>query len=161
MTGVNEQDERLPEALVDELKRIDRAPEVITSRVDRTLASMAHVQFAQRRIPRWQPQSAWRVAAAACVLVVVLFSTNHLWEQDDRSIYADIDASGQIDIADVLALARAGGEGETRGQSKIPPDRAFGHDSDDFTLTPFVVVNQADLDAFAYRLVALDQGSTL
>ena len=73
MTGVNEQDERLPEALVDELKRIDRAPEVITSRVDRNLAGMAHVQFAQRRIPRWQPQSAWRVAAAACVLVVVLF----------------------------------------------------------------------------------------
>ena len=94
MTGVNEQDERLPEALVDELKRIDRAPEVITSRVDRTLASMAHVQFAQRRIPRWQPQSAWRVAAAACVLVVVLFSTDYLWEQDDRSIYADIDAPG-------------------------------------------------------------------
>ena len=89
------------------------------------------------------------------------FSTDYLWEQDDRSIYADIDASGQIDIADVLALARAGGEGETRGQSKITPDRAFGHDSDDFTLTPFVVVNQADLDAFAYRLVALDQGSTL
>ena len=31
MTGVNEQDERLPGALVDELKRIDRVPQMITS----------------------------------------------------------------------------------------------------------------------------------
>ena len=132
MTGVNEQDERLPEALVDELRRIDRAPEVITSRVDRNLAGMAHAQFAQRRIPRWQPQGAWRAVAAACVLVVVLFATNHLWEQDDTSIYADVDGSGQIDIADVLALARAEGG-----------------------------VNQADIDAFAYRLVALDKDGML
>ena len=161
MTGVNEQNERLPGALIDELKRIDRAPEVITSRVDRNLADMAHAQFKQRRIPRWQPQGAWGAAAAACVLVVVLFTTNHLWEQDDRSIYADIDGSGQLDIADVLALARAGREDKTRGQSKITPDRAIGRDGDDFTLTPFVVVGQAELDAFAYRLVALDQGSTL
>ena len=132
MTGVNEQDERLPEALVEELKRIDRAPEMITSRVDRNLASMAHAQFAQRRIPRWQPRSAWRAAAAACVLVVVLFTANQLWEQDDTSLYADIDGSGQIDIADVLALARA-------------------EDG----------VDQADIDAFAYRLVALDRDGML
>ena len=161
MTGAHEHNERLPEALVDELKRIDQAPEVITSRVDRSLTSMAHDQFAPRRIPRWQPQSAWRAAAAACVLVVVLFTTNHFWEQDDTSIYADVDGSGQIDIADVLALARAVGEDETRGQSKITPGRAIGHDSDDFTLTPFVMVNQADIDAFAYRLVALDRDGTL
>ena len=132
MTGAHEHNERLPEALVDELKRIDQAPEVITSRVDRSLTSMAHDQFAPRRIPRWQPQSAWRAAAAACVLVVVLFTTNHLWEQDDTPIYADVDGSGQIDIADVLALARA-------------------EDG----------VNQADIDAFAYRLVALDRDGTL
>ena len=131
MTGANEQNERLPKALIDEMKRIDRAPEVITSRVDRTLASMAHAQFAPRRIPRWQPQGAWR-AAAACVLVVVLFATNHLSEQDDTAVYADIDGSGQIDIADVLALARA-------------QDR----------------VDQADLDAFAFRLVALDRDAAL
>ena len=132
MTGANEHNEQLPEALVDELKRIDRAPEVITSRVDRSLADMARAQFAQRHIPRWQPRSAWRAAAAACVLVVVLFTTNHLREQNDTSVYADIDGSGQIDIADVLALARTG-DG----------------------------VNQADIDAFAYRLVALDRDGTL
>ena len=105
---------------------------MITSRVDRNLVSRAHAQFAPRRIPRWQPRGAWRAAAAACVLVVVLFTTNYLWKQDDTPIYADIDGSGQIDIADVLALART-------------------QDG----------VNQADIDAFAYRLVALDRDGTL
>ena len=132
MTGANEHNEHLPKALIDELKAIDRAPEVITSRVDRNLASLAQAQFAPRHLPRWQPQSAWRTAAAACVLVVVLFSANHLWDQDGRPIYTDIDGSGQIDIADVLALARTG-DG----------------------------VDQADLDAFAYRVVALDQEGAL
>ena len=160
MTGTNEQDEQLPKALIDKLKQIDRGPEVITSRVDRALASMARAHFAPRGIPRWQRQSGWGVAAA-CVLAVALVATNRFSEQDDTSFYADIDGSGQIDIADVLVLARAAGESETRGQSKITPDRAIGHDSDDFTLTPFVVVDQADIDAFAYRLVALDRDGTL
>ena len=131
MTGTHEQDERLPDALVSEMKRIDRAPEVITSRVDRSLASKARTHFAPRQIPRWQPQGAWR-AAAACVLVVALFATDRLSEQGGTPIYADIDGSGQIDIADVLALARTG-EG----------------------------VDQADLDAFAFHLVALDRNGTL
>ena len=131
MTGVNEQNEQLPEALIDELKRIDAAPDIITSRVDRRLAGMTHAQFAPRRIPLWQPLGAWRVAAA-CVLVVALFMTIQLTQQDDIPIYADFDGSGRIDIADVLALART--------------------DQD---------VTQADLDAFAYRLVALDRDGML
>ncbi len=131
MTGTHEQDERLPEALVSELKRIDRAPEVITSRVDRALAGMASAHFAPRRIPRWQRQRAWGVAAS-CVLAVALFATYRFSEQGDAPLYADIDGSGQIDIADVLALARPG-----QG------------------------VDQADLDAFAFHLVALDRDSTL
>lgn len=131
MNGANEQNEQLPEALIDELKRIDRAPEVITSRIDRRVASMAQAQFAARRIPRWQPQRVWR-AAAACVLVVALFTTQHLSQPDSTPIYADIDGSGRIDIADVLALART--------------DQG---------------VVQSDLDTFAYRLVALDRDGTL
>ena len=131
MTGAHEHDERLPETLIDEMKRIDRAPEVITSRVDRSLASRARTHFAPRRMPRWQRQSAWGVAAS-CVLAVALFATYRLSEQGDTSMYADIDGSGQIDIADVLALAHT-----EQG------------------------VDQADLDAFAYRLVALDRDGTL
>lgn len=131
MTDINEQDKQLPRALIDELKRIDRAPDVITSRVDRALANTARAHFAGRNIPLWQRSRDWGVAAA-CVLAVTLFATNQFSPQDDTSIYADIDGSGQIDIADVLALAR-------EGQG----------------------VDQADLDAFAFRLVALDGNGTL
>ena len=131
MTGTHEQDERLPEALVSELKGIDRAPEVITSRVDRSLASRARAHFAHRRMPRWQRQRTWGIAAS-CVLAVALFATYRLSEPGVTSFYADIDSSGHIDIADVLALARTG-----QG------------------------VDQADLDAFAFHLVALDRDGTL
>ena len=125
MTGTNEQDEQLPSAVIDELKRIDRAPAVITSRVDRTLSTMARAQFSSRQVRRWR-QPAWG-AAAACALLAALFTTSLLEDQRGTSIYADIDGSGEIDIADVLALARTG-----QG------------------------VDQDDLDAFAFRLVSLD-----
>ena len=130
MTGADEQDAQLPKDLIDELKRIDRAPAVITSRVDRSLATMARAHFAPLGVPRWQSPGAWS-AAAACVLAVALFTTNRLSDRADTSIYADIDGSGQIDIADVLALARTG-----QG------------------------VDQTALDAFAFRLVALDGNGT-
>ena len=125
MTDANEQDEQLPSALIDELKGIDRAPAVITSRVDRTLSTMARAQFSSRQIRRWR-QPAWG-AAAACVLFAALFTTSRLDDPGGGSIYADIDGSGEIDIADVLALART-----QQG------------------------IDQDDLDAFAFRLVSLD-----
>ena len=125
MTAEIEQDEHLPSALVDELKRIDRAPAVITARVDRTVASMAKDQFSTRKVQRWR-QSVWG-AVAACVLLAALFTANRLEHEVATSAYADVDGSGTIDIADVLALARSG-----QG------------------------LDQDDLDAFAFRLVSLD-----
>ena len=124
MTVTNETDEQLPDALIDELKRIDQAPAMITSRVDRTLSAMAHAHFLSRQ-ERGGRRRAWG-AAAACVLIAVLFTTTRLEEQGNPPMYADMDGSGTIDIADVLALART-------GQS----------------------VDQGVLDAFAYRLVSL------
>ena len=129
MTDTDEQDEQLPSALIDELKRIDRAPAVITSRVDRSLSTMARAHFSSRQIRRWR-QPAW-AAAAACVLFAALFTTSRLDDRGDTSIYADIDGSGEIDIADVLALART-----QQG------------------------IDQDDLDAFAFRLVALRGNGT-
>ena len=126
MTAEIEQDEHLPSALVDELKRIDRAPAVITARVDRTLSAAARGHFSSRQVQWWR-QPAWG-AAAACVLVAVLFTTNRLEDEAVTSIYADVDGSGAIDIADVLALARTGQD-----------------------------VDQDHLDAFAFRLVSLNR----
>lgn len=125
MTDPNETGEQLPAPLIDELKRIDQAPAVITSRVDRTLSTMARAHFSSRQVQGWR-RPAWG-AAAACALIAVLFTTGRLEEPGDPSMYADIDGSGTIDIADVLALARTG-QGVDRGE----------------------------LDAFAYRLVSLD-----
>ena len=124
MTDTNETDEQLPEALIDELKRFDQGPAAITSRVDRTLSAAARAHFSSRQERRGR-RPAWGVVAA-CVLIAVLFTTGRLDEQGDPSMYADIDGSGTIDIADVMALARTG-----QG------------------------VDQGDLDAFAYRLVSL------
>ena len=128
MTGAREPDDNLPQPLIDELKRLDRAPDVITARVDRTVAAMAHEHFSDRRAPRWRRHGAWGAAAACAVLVVALTTGRHALDRD-TALYADVDGSGRIDIADVLALARS------------------GHG-----------VDQADLDAFAWRVVALHQG---
>ena len=124
MTDTTETDEQLPDALIHELKRFDQAPAVITSRVDRSLSTMARAHFSSRQ-GQGLRRSAWG-AAAACVLIAALFTTSRLDEPGDPSMYADMDGSGTIDIADVLALARTG-----QG------------------------VDQGDLDAFAYRLVSL------
>lgn len=127
MADKNIPDDRLPQALIDELKRRDRAPDAITSRVDRTLAAAARAQFGEPRAV-WHRPGAWAAAAASAVLAVGL-ATSYLPDRDRGSVYADIDGSGRIDIADVLALAREG-------------------------------VAQAELDAFARRVVALDRDGT-
>ena len=106
MNGTNEHDERLPKALVEALKRIDRAPEAITARADHAVSNAARIHFAARRTPRWQRQGAWG-AAAACALLIVTLATSRLTDRGNAPIYADIDGSGRIDIADVLALARS------------------------------------------------------
>ncbi|MDE0348558.1 MAG: hypothetical protein OXM56_02455 [Gammaproteobacteria bacterium] len=127
MADNNIPDDRLPEALIDELKRRDAAPNAITSRVDRTLAAAARAHFGAPRAV-WHRPGAWAAAAASAVLAVGL-ATSYLPDRDRGTVYADVDGSGQIDIADVLALAREG-------------------------------VAQAELDAFARRVVALDGGGT-
>ena len=83
-----------------------------------------------RRAPRWRRRGAWGAAAACAVLVVALTTGRHALDRD-TALYADVDGSGRIDIADVLVLARS----------------EHG-------------VEQADLDAFAWRVVALSRGRT-
>ena len=107
MTAEIEQDEQLPEALVEELQRVDAAPAVITARVDRTIADMAQAHFSSRRVERWR-HPAWGAAAACVIFAALLFTVHRPEDEVVTSIYADVDGSGAIDIADVLALARQG-----------------------------------------------------
>ena len=126
MADTNTSEDRLPEALIDELKRRDRAADVITSRVDRSVAAAARAHFGESPARRVQNPGAW-IAAAACAVLAVGLSTTRLSERGAAPEYADVDGSGRIDIADVLALAREG-------------------------------VPQAELDAFALRVVTLEGG---
>ena len=127
MAGTREPDDHLPQPLIDELKRLDRAPDVITARVDRAVAATARDHFSARGFPRWRHHGAWGAVAACAVLAVALTVGRDALERDP-ALYSDIDGSGRIDIADVLALARSGAG-----------------------------VDQADLDAFAWRVVALNR----
>ena len=127
MAGTREPDDHLPKPLIDELKRLDRAPDVITARVDRALAATARDHFSTRGAPRWWRHSAWGAVAACAVLAVALTVGREALDRDP-ALYSDVDGSGRIDIADVLALARSGSG-----------------------------IDQADLEAFAWHVVALNR----
>lgn len=114
------QDDDLPQALRDALRAADRAPPTITAAVDRAVARGAEAQFGARR---WRAPGAWAAAAGAVLAVALLLLVPR---PDEPRSYRDVDGSGTIDIADVLALARQSG-----------------------------AASQADLDAFAMRVVAL------
>ena len=127
MASIREPDDHLPQALIDELKRLDRAPGVITARVDRAVAAAARDHFSARGFPWWRRHGAWGAVAACAVLAVALTVGREALDRDS-ALYSDVDGSGRIDIADVLALARSGSG-----------------------------VDQADLDAFAWQVVALNR----
>lgn len=122
----------IPESLIKELKAQDRPLPLITNRVDRALAKKAGSQFSTRRPPAWRSRPAWYAAAAAAAVALFVFqpqrSVFETQAVSERSaIYADVDGSGRVDIADVLSLAHQGGR-----------------------------ASQAELDAFAMLIVSLN-----
>jgi hypothetical protein len=123
-----ERSEDLPEPLIEALKSADRPVSMITARVDREVSEMARRHFSVRRQPTRVPRPAW-AAVAATVLIAVFAVQRQSPGPDQTAPYTDIDDSGRIDIADVLALARAQG-----------PERS-----------------QAELDAFAAWIVSLER----
>lgn len=136
LTTQDDESLEVPEALVARLKAADRAPPLITAQVDRRVLADAKAQFARRR-PVWRqraPRPVWAALAASLVLGLFI-----VWDRPQPPsgpavpVYADVDGSGHIDIADVLALARASGT-----------DAA----------------SQAELDAFARQVVALGRDAT-
>lgn len=122
-----ENDLKIPESLTLELKAQDRGAPLITARVDRALAEKAAAQFSARRSVARRPRPVWYAAAAAVAVIALLFLEPQRPTLNERSAaYADIDGSGQVDIADVLSLARRDNP-----------------------------LSQAELDAFASQVVAL------
>ena len=127
MTHENETSEPLPKTVIDQLKSADQPDSLITSRVDREILRLAEVQFSRRRAVRHR-RPAWVAIAASVLVAFIVVQLREPTMVDGDAIYADVDHSGQIDIADVLALARTRGNGEK---------------------------TQAELDTFAMRIVSL------
>ena len=101
--------DELPDALIDALRHADRAPPLITTSVDRQVSQAARAQFRSREpVPRWQLPATGAVAAGLLIAALVaMFETPSI--SDTVPVYADVDQSGRIDIADVMAYARKSG----------------------------------------------------
>lgn len=123
-----EHPEDLPQALIDELRAADRGMPLITTRVDHEMERLARAHFAGRRARVRLSGPAWTAIAAAVLLAVIAVQRQAPQSEPPAPVYADVDGSGRIDIADVLVLARSkDGDGPS----------------------------QDELDAFAMRIVAL------
>lgn len=125
MTNDETQYDDMPEALRDALRKLQPTAPDITARSDREIAALAATHFAVRAQKRRVLRPAW--AAAAAVGIIAIGLTVNLQSPAPQQLYSDVDNSGQIDIADVFALARNSG-----------------------------AYTQEQLDAFALSVVALD-----
>ena len=122
----DEQFDELPEALVSALRESGSNVEIMTAKVDREVASLAANHFGNRRAPARVFRPVWAAAAALALVAFIVVEFQVPQDGREQLLYSDIDGSGSVDIADVLALAR---------------------NSDSVT--------QSDLDAFAARIVSL------
>ncbi len=107
MSEQNNDQDSLPPELIEALKSARKSVPVITARVDREISAQATAQFGRRA--RTRRYAGLAVAASLMLAVfVALIREPQINSSIDPSAdtFADLDASGQIDIADVLYLAR-------------------------------------------------------
>ncbi len=137
------QETELPTRLVERLRKAVDVSSIGTAEVDQELEVLAARHFRQRSlhgVARYGPYAALAASVALISLLVPLRFFDQWVGQETMDIakqvasrsvpvlYADVDGSGQIDIADVLALAR-------NNQGRF---------------------EQTDLDAFAFRVVSVN-----
>jgi len=110
MTPETEQFADLPEALIERLRARERSVSQLTPAVDRAVLEAAKEQFAPRHsrpavVRRWY----YPAAAAAAVALIALFVARPFDDErpDALRLADDVDGSGQVDILDAFALARA------------------------------------------------------
>lgn len=123
----------LPPAVLERLRRLDRAQPIVDPRTDRAVLDAAHAYF-RARPSRSARSRRWTVPfAAAATLLLAAIVMRPFFVDTAVPARDDVDGSGRVDILDVLALAR---ERAARG------DRAS--------------VTEAGIEELAYRIVALD-----
>ena len=113
--------ERLPEQIVERLRKADRRLPIIDPRTDEAVLAEARAHFARRpgRVPRARRRRALRIAALAAVLTGVFLIVRPLdWQRSSHDAN-DIDGSGRVDILDALSLARMRAAGQPISQEQI------------------------------------------
>ena len=137
------QETELPTRLVERLRKAVDVSSIDTVQVDQTLDVLAARHFRRRSLHGVARYGRYAALAASVALISLLVPLRFFdqWARQETLdiakqvpsgsvpvLYADVDGSGQIDIADVLALARSN------------PGR----------------FEQTDLDAFAFRVVSVN-----
>ena len=104
----------LPSALIEELKRQDKAVAVLTPAVDRQVSEAASAYFAPRPERSRPTARRWALTGTlAASQLVGVFLARMQSELEPDMLANDIDGSGVVDILDAFALARmAGGSGQ-------------------------------------------------
>lgn len=153
----DEEELRLPNELVQELKRLDRAVAVVSPEADRRVAEAAGTHFG-RRPRRWRmTRRRWAVAGslAASLLVGVLFWRIQTPVEPLLMVATlprspnDVDGSGAVDILDAFALARM-------ARDDLPAKRKRTDALARMERRGRSPAAQAEIDALAMSIVTLD-----
>lgn len=132
MNEANEEYSELPDAVAKRLAERDRVVGIVAPETDRAVRALAEAHFASRTaMPERRAGRRWHVPAALAagiVFALLMLRPAEIF-RSAPGIQDDVDGSGQVDILDVLALAR------------MTADDMHAH--------------QLDVDALAARIVAL------
>ncbi len=148
--GFDESADRVPDALVDDLRRLHESGFGVPPAVDRAvLVSAAEQLAAGRRRQRLVYRLTATAAAAAILLVFVFVDSFRSYERSPGApgvvvMREDLDRSGRVDILDAFLLAR-------RLESPGPVDPQWDMNGDG-------VVDDHDVDVVAMTAVRLPTG---
>jgi len=133
----------LPESLVDGLRDAYTHRVNIPGSRDQAILSAAGAKFAQRRRLRLIARWGTGLAAGIAAMIVVAISLHHP-AATHLVVKGDINADGQLNIVDALALAR-----HLADRDRL--DKSWDINADG-------VIDQRDVDALAQAAVSLKQG---
>lgn len=152
-----EEDVDLPDELIQDLKRIDKAVTLVSPGADRRVAEAARAHFARRPRRARKTGLRWAMAGslAASLLVGVLFWRTQTPMEPIRvasvaPVPNDIDGSGVVDILDAFALAR-----RTR-EERASATRAKADSLPRMAREDRPSAARTEVDALAMSIVALD-----
>ena len=141
-----DENEDLPDALLDALQLAAGEEIEIPSEVDAALKCRIQAHFAKlrRRRLRWVRIASVAATAAAVLVLALSWSGDPQRRPGPEALVGDLDGSGRVDILDAFSLARGIRDGE-----KLSASGDLSGDG---------IVDEADVDALARLAVSLKGG---